>query len=49
MSRGDVVEAAFDGAAAGSTARPIGEIFWLQTGFLGEKWLKINDMLIKIL
>jgi len=43
-----MVEAAFDGAAAGSTARPIGEIFWLQNGFLGEKWLKINDMLIKI-
>jgi len=44
-----MVEAVFDDAAAGSTARPIREIFWLHTGFLGEKWLKINDMLIKIL
>jgi hypothetical protein len=44
-----MVEAAFDGAVAGSTAQPIREIFWLQTGFLGEEWLMINDMMIKFL
>ena len=49
LSRGDTVEAVCDAAAARSISRRTAAIFSLQTGFLWEKWLKNNDMLIKVL